>query len=83
MVSYMKTITLKGIPQPVHAALKKRAKMHGRSLNKEALACLEMVVAPARVNIHVLLHDIRNHRASLPGHMNDQLIEMATAEGRP
>lgn len=83
MVLHMKTITLKDIPQPVHAALKQRAKQHGRSLNKEALACLEMVVAPARVNINAMLYDIRNHRASLPGKLNDQLIQMATVEGRP
>ena len=38
----MKSITLKDIPHPVHAALKQRAKRHGRSLNKEALACLEI-----------------------------------------
>lgn len=83
MVSSMKTITLKDIPQPIHAALKQRAKQHGRSLNKEALACLEMIVAPAGVDIRAMLHDIRNHRASLPGKLNDQLIQMATAEGRP
>jgi len=79
----MKTITLKDIPLPVHTALKQRAKQHGRSLNKEALACLEMIVAPARVNINALLLDIRNHRASLPGRLNDRLIQMANAEGRP
>jgi antitoxin FitA len=81
----MKTIsiTLKDIPQPIHAALKQRAKQNGRSLNKEALACLEMVVAPARVNIHELLLDIRNHRASLPGRLNDRLIQAAKTEGRP
>ena len=79
----MKTITLKGIPHPVHAALKQRAKQHGRSLNKEALACLEMIVAPAQVNINAMLYDIRNQRASLPGKLNDQLILSATAEGRP
>ena len=83
MVASMKTITLKDIPQPIHAALKQRAKQHGRSLNKEALACLEMIVAPVRVDITALLHDIRIHRASLPGKLNDQLIQMATAEGRP
>ena len=83
MVLHMKTITLKDIPQPVHAALKQRAKQHGRSLNKEALACLEMIVAPARVNINAMLYDIRNHRASLPGKLKDQLIQMATVEGRP
>jgi antitoxin FitA len=81
----MKTIniTLKDIPQPVHAALKQRAKRHGRSLNKEALACLEMIVAPARVNVNALLLDIRNHRASLPGRLNDRLIQTAKTEGRP
>lgn len=78
----MKTITLKNIPLPIYAALKQRAKQHGRSLNKEALACLEIIVAPARVNIDELLLDIRNHRASLPGKLNDRLIQMANTEGR-
>jgi len=79
----MKSITLKDIPRPVHTALTQRAKQHGRSLNKEALACLEMIVAPARVDVSALLLDIRNHRASLPGRLNDRLIQMARGEGRP
>ena len=78
----MKSITLKDIPHPVHAALKQRAKRHGRSLNKEALACLEMAVAPAPVNIQSMLFDIRAHRAALPGKLNDRLIQAANA-GRP
>lgn len=78
----MKTITLKDIPVPVHAALKQRAKQHGRSLNKEVLACLEMAVAPARVNVNALLLDIQTHRAALPGRLNDRLIQMAS-EGSP
>jgi antitoxin FitA len=76
-------ITLKDIPPLVHAALKQRAKQNGRSLNKEALACLEMIVAPARMNVNELLVDIRNHRASLPGKLNDRLIQTAKAQGRP
>jgi plasmid stability protein len=79
----MKSITLKDIPQTIHTALRQRAKQHGRSLNKEALACLEMIVAPVRVNVNALLLDIRNHRASLPGRLNDRLIQMAKGEGRP
>jgi plasmid stability protein len=77
------SITLKDIPKPVHAALKRRAKQHGRSLNKEALACLEMIVTPARVNVNELLADIQSHRASLPGQLNDQLIQTAKTQGRP
>jgi plasmid stability protein len=79
----MKSITLKNIPQSVHSALRQRAKQHGRSLNKEALVCLEMIVAPARVDIHALLHDVQTHRASLPGRLNDRLIQMANVAGRP
>ncbi len=83
MVVSMKTITLKDIPQTVHSALKRRAKNHGRSLNKEVLACLEMVVAPSRVDVQALLSNIQEHRATLPGTLRDKLIQMATAEGRP
>ncbi len=83
MVADMKTITLKNIPQPIHAALKRRAKEHGRSLNNEVLACLERVVSPTRVNIKELLRDIQKHRATLPGKLSEQLIQMATAKDRP
>jgi plasmid stability protein len=78
----MKTITLKDIPGPIHTALKQRAKIHGRSLNKEALACLEMAVAPTRVDTHTFLFEMRTHRASLPGKLNDQLIRSALEVGR-
>jgi hypothetical protein len=35
------------------------------------------------VDTNALLLDIRNHRASLPGKLTDQLIKMANEEGRP
>jgi plasmid stability protein len=78
----MISITLKGIPGPVHVALKQRAKRHGRSLNKEALACLEAAVAPTRVNVAALLTEIRQHRVSLPGRLTDQLLKAARQTGR-
>jgi plasmid stability protein len=83
MVILMKTITLKDIPHAVHVALKNRAKQHGRSLNKEALACLETAVLPTRVNIDDMLAEIRQHRASLPGRLTDRLIGEAKSQGRP
>ena len=79
----MITITLKDIPRDVHTALKHRAKQHGRSLNKEALACLENAVAPARVDVHAMLAEIRQHRAHLPGRLTDDLLSDARLEGRP
>ena len=78
----MKTITLKNIPDRVHSALKQRARRHGRSLNKEALTCLEMATAATPVDVGEMLLDLRAHRAGLPGRLNNQLIQMAN-EGRP
>ena len=77
----MKTITLKDIPSPVHTALKQRAHRHRRSLNKEILACLEMAVAPAPVNVQGMLLDIRAHRAA-SRHTHGRLIRKAD-QGRP
>ena len=34
------TITLKNVPRSLHLSLKRRAKLHQRSLNQEALHCL-------------------------------------------
>jgi plasmid stability protein len=82
MVFYMKTITLKDIPDSIHGALKQRARRHGRSLNKEALACLERMVTASPVDTAALLHDIRKHRATLPGRLTDGMIAEAN-EGRP
>ncbi|MGD9874855.1 MAG: Arc family DNA-binding protein [Kiritimatiellia bacterium] len=79
----MITITLKNIPRSVHKALKYRAKQHGRSLNKEALVCLEDAVSPTLIDVDALLADIQQHRSSLPGKLTDQLIREATEAERP
>lgn len=79
----MITITLKQVPESIHAALKERAVKHGRSLNKEALACLEAAVRPRRVDVEILLSEIRHHRAQLPGQLDDDLLAQARHIGRP
>ena len=79
----MISITLKDIPPAIHTALKHRAKQHGRSLNKEALACLETAVTPAKIDVEAMLTDIRRYRATLPGRLTDALILAADCEGRP
>ncbi|MEM7391297.1 MAG: plasmid stability protein [Verrucomicrobiota bacterium] len=71
----MATITLKDIPPALHSALKHRAKQNGRSLNKEALACLESVVHPSKVDVTSMLAELQAHRANLPGRLNDELLE--------
>ena len=79
----MATITLKNIPAATHQALKQRAERHGRSLNKEVLACLEAAIRPQRVDTEALLAAFQRHRASLPGKLDDALIRTARASGRP
>ena len=43
------TLTLKNIPDEVYIRLKAAAASHRRSLNSEALVCLESVLLPGRV----------------------------------
>lgn len=43
------TLTLKNIADDVYARLKVAAESHRRNLNSEAIACLEAVLAPARI----------------------------------
>ena len=42
------TMTLKGIPDELYAQLKALAVVHHRSLNSEAIACLETVLLPRK-----------------------------------
>lgn len=70
----MSSITLKDIPTALHRALKEQARRHGRSLNKEILACLEAVMLPQKRDVKELLADIRKHRTQLPGRLTDDLI---------
>lgn len=79
----MASITLKDIPSPIHGALKKRAVANGRSLNKEVIACLEAAVLSKPVDNQALLADLRAHRQSLPGKLDDALLKTARSSGRP
>ena len=40
------TLTLKGIPDDPYEQLKRAAAVHRRSLNNEAIACLETMLLP-------------------------------------
>lgn len=43
------TLTLKNIPDAVYERLRASAEMHRRSLNSEAIVCLESVLLPTRM----------------------------------
>jgi plasmid stability protein len=60
------TLTLKSIPTAVYERLKASAEIHRRSLNSEAIVCLESVLMPKRVTAHERLARARALRAMLP-----------------
>ena len=78
------TLTLKNIPDAVYERLKAAAEQHRRSLNSEAIVCLESVLMPSRVAPMERLARARELRASLPQntfHAKD--IDASKKEGRP
>ena len=60
------TLTLKNVPDEVYERLKASAEMHRRSLNSEAIVCLESVLVPGRVSVGERLARARALRAALP-----------------
>lgn len=59
------TLTLKNIPDDVYQRLKASAETHRRSLNSEAIVCLEAVLLPGRADPSERLARARALRAAL------------------
>ena len=78
------TLTLKNIPDELYERLKESAAMHRRSLNSEALVCLESVLLSDRIEPTERLARARALRASLPkGRFRARDIDALKLEGRP
>jgi antitoxin FitA len=82
----MPTITLKNVPIELHSTLKERAKSHKRSLNQEAIRCLESSILPAPANADAFLSKVRKTRKSLQTAgvptLTDAFLELAKTNGR-
>lgn len=77
------TLTLKNIPDAVYERLKAAAELHRRSLNNEAIVCLEAVLLPNRAAPNDRLTRARELRASLPqGPFTAQDIDALKRAGR-
>ncbi|WP_409409551.1 Arc family DNA-binding protein [Acidithiobacillus ferriphilus] len=59
------TLTLKNIPDEVYERLKAAAEAHRRSLNSEAIVCLETVLTPTKIAPSERLARARQLRAGL------------------
>lgn len=77
------SLTLKGIPDDVYEKLKASAEAHRRSLNSEAIVCLETVLLPGKMPPAERLARARALRASLPqGKFHAKDIDVLKREGR-
>jgi len=78
------TLTLKNIPDDVYERLKASAQAHRRSLNSEAIVCLESVLAPGRMAPGERLERARALRTALqPAIFRARDIDRLKREGRP
>jgi plasmid stability protein len=76
-------ITLKNIPDEIYERLKASASAHHRSLNMEAVACLEQVLLPTRATAQEHLARARQLRATQPrGKFKPTDIDRAVDRGR-
>jgi antitoxin FitA len=77
------TLTLKNIPDVVYDKLKRAAEAHRRSMNSEAIVCLEAVLLPVRIAPAERLARARALRACLPsGKFKARDFDVLKREGR-
>jgi antitoxin FitA len=78
------SLTLKNVPDEVYDRLKRSAELHRRSLNSEAIRCLESVLVPESVSPAERVARARTLRASLPTkRFSVRQIDSAKRLGRP
>ena len=77
------TMTIKDIPDAIYERLRASADAHQRSMNSEAIVCLETVLQPRRVNADEQLSRIRELRASLNFAVTAEDVDTLKREGRP
>lgn len=78
------TLTLKNIPDEVYARLKASAELHRRSLNSEAIVCLEAVLTSTKVAPSERIARARALRAELPAKkFSARDIDALKKDGRP
>ncbi len=82
----MPTITLKNVPAKLHARLKAQAKAHRRSLNQEAIVCIEMATRSKRPDAERFLAEARKLRERIAAGgarpQSQKFVRQAIDEGR-
>jgi plasmid stability protein len=79
----MATMTLKNVPDELYEQLKRSAERHRRSVNKEAITCLERALG-GRSDAAELFEQIRAARARMQDvYLTDDDLRTARDQGRP
>jgi len=76
-------ITIKEVPDELHQKLRQRARMHGRSLNKEVITILETMVNPVPRGSRDLLRQISERRNKMDSIVKEEELKEIIEEGRP
>jgi len=80
----MATLTIKNIPEKLHKRLRESAAQHRRSINNEAISCLEKVLVTTREDPREFLAEVRAARARIPrAYLTEEFLRAAKNEGRP
>src|SRR4029079_15933559 len=80
----MATLTLKQVPDDLYRKLKERAVTHRRSLNNEAIHCLEQVFQEQRPTPQEWLEAARTLRRQTPDlFLTEETLQKAKDAGRP
>ncbi len=80
----MATLTIKNIPEKLRKRLKESAAQHRRSINGEAISCLETVLVGGRVDPDQFLAEARALRARMPRMLiTEKDLRAARNKGRP
>jgi len=79
----MRAFTVKNIPDNVYEALKKKAKIHHRSMNNEIIVCLEHYLKPKKIDTLELLQKAKAARELAKSiYLTDEELEQYKKEGR-
>jgi plasmid stability protein len=81
----MATLTIKNVPEKLHKRLKESAVQHRRSINSEAICCLEKVLgAHHRVDPKKFLAEVNEMQKRMPYvNLTEEFLRAAKNEGRP
>jgi plasmid stability protein len=76
----MATITLENVSEQLYKILQQRAAQNNRSVDSEAIACLELVLERKPVDPEVILEDARAFRNKIHGYLTDEDLSLLKKE---